>query len=90
MGDELAFDVETGVVFRNPNAHISSRHAYFPSAIPLGNGEILVSYNTGEAFESEDLRVHLSRSSDGGRTWSDAARLPVPDVGAGVSEGVKI
>ena len=90
MGGELAFDVDTGVVFRNPNAHISSRHAYFPSAIPLGNGEILVSYNTGEAFESEDLRVHLSRSSDGGRTWSDAARLPVPDVGAGVSEGVKM
>ncbi|GIT30141.1 MAG: hypothetical protein Ct9H300mP1_21870 [Planctomycetaceae bacterium] len=65
MSAELSIEMETGVVFRNPMAHVTSRHAYFPSAIPLGNGEVLVSYNVGEAFEAENLRVHLSRSLDG-------------------------
>jgi len=90
LPSELSVEVETGVVFRNPDAHIISRHAYFPSAIPLGDGEVLVSYNLGQAFESEDLRIHLSRSTDGGRTWSDEGRLGVPEIGVGVSEGVKM
>ena len=90
MSAELSIEMETGVVFRNPMAHVTSRHAYFPSAIPLGNAEVLVSYNVGEAFEAEDLRVHLSRSLDGGRTWADEGRLGVPEVPAGVSEGTKM
>ena len=90
MSAELSIEMETGVVFRNPMAHVTSRHAYFPSAIPLGNGEVLVSYNVGEAFEAENLRVHLSRSLDGGRTWVDEGRLGVPEVPPGVSEGTKM
>jgi len=90
MSVELSVEVETGVVYRNPDAHITSRHAYFPSAIPLGDGEVLVSYNRGEAFEAEDLRVFLSRSHDGGRTWSNEGRLGVPEIPAGVSEGAKL
>ncbi len=90
MGDELIVDVETGVVFRNPQAHLSSRHAYFPSAIPLGGDQILVSYGVGEAFEAVNNRVHLSRSLDGGRTWIEEGPLGVPAIPGGVSEGAKM
>ena len=86
---ELSVVVETGVVYRNPDAHITSRHAYFPSAIPLGDGEVLVSFNVGEAFEAENLRVQLSRSQDGGRSWSSEGRLGVSEAAAGVSESIK-
>ena len=90
MPGTLSIETQTGVVFRNPNPHIRSRHAYFPSIASLGGDELLASYTVGEAFEAIDLRIHLSRSLDGGRTWQEEGALDVPVLPEGISESVKM
>ena len=81
---------KSGVLFKNPNAHVTSVHAYFPSVVYLGEDEFVATVVLGEAFEATNLRSHLFRSTDGGQSWvcegevytessdrivSDAARL---------------
>lgn len=66
---------DTGVLFRNPKAHVNSIHAYFPSVVYLGNNEFLASVVLGEAFESTDLWTHLFRSIDGGQNWVNEGAL---------------
>jgi len=60
---------QTGLIYRNSAPHVRSVHAYFPSVVALGDDELLASFVLGEAFESVDLRAHLARSHDRGRTW---------------------
>ena len=59
----------TGLVYRNPKAHVRSEHAYFPSVAVLPKGELLASLVLGEAFEAANCRTHIARSSDNGETW---------------------
>lgn len=60
----------TGVIYRNPVPHLSSKHAYFPSIVLMDNGEMLASFVIGEAFEAVNLNTYVSRSKDMGETWS--------------------
>lgn len=62
--------LDTGIIYRNPKAHVKSIHAYFPSVIKLDNGELLAGFALGEAFESADLHGYLSRSCDNGESWT--------------------
>lgn len=64
-----------GIVYRNAKPHVKSVHSYFPSVVDLGDGELLCAMVLGEAFESVDCRVHLSRSYDYGNTWDMEGRL---------------
>ena len=66
---EMLRELETGVLFRNPVPHLKSVHAYFPSVVPLKNGNLLASGMVAEAFEAVGARVHLFRSTDQGITW---------------------
>jgi len=68
-------DLSSGVIYRNPKAHICSRHAYFPSSVQLPSGELVATFSLGEAFESEDCHLFLSRSSDLGQSWSEPAAV---------------
>jgi len=73
----------TGIVYSNPKPHVWSRHAYFPSLVDLGGGELICSFVRAQAFEAEDARLHLSRSRDGGQTWEHEGRMfserPAPE-----------
>lgn len=88
--------LDTDLIYRNPIPHVHSVHAYFPSLVNLGDGELLCSITLGEAFEAPNLHSHLCRSTDSGATWqhegglypgtadrltSDACRLTVLDDG---------
>jgi hypothetical protein len=66
--------VSRGVVFRNPRPHLRSIHAWHPSLVRLNDGALVAGFDLGEAIESLDYRTHLSRSTDGGESWTD----PVP------------
>jgi hypothetical protein len=59
----------TGLIYRNPKPHVHSVHAYFPSVVPLANGELLATLVLGEAFESPNCRTNVARSVDNGETW---------------------
>jgi sialidase-1 len=76
--------VESHVVFDNPKPMLRSRHGYFPGIVQLPSGELVALVVIGEAFEAVNLRTHVLRSSDDGRTWThqgpldDGAADPFP------------
>ena len=59
----------TGLIYRNPKTHVRSVHAYFPSVVPMANGELLATLVLGEAFESSNCHTNVARSTDNGETW---------------------
>ena len=59
----------TGLIYRNPIAHVRSVHAYFPSVVTLDNGEMLATLVLGEAFEAPNCHTYVARSTDNGETW---------------------
>ncbi len=63
--------IQSGLIYRNPKPHVTSRQAYFPSVILMNNGEMLASMAIGEAFEAVNLNTYICRSKDMGETWSD-------------------
>ncbi len=67
--------LETGIVYRNPKPHLAAVHAWHPSLVQLPNGELLATFDLAQAVESLDYHTCLSRSADGGRTWSPPQRL---------------
>lgn len=57
-------------VYTNPIPTLRSRHGFFPGMEKLANGDLIAMFPIGEAFESADQLVHLTRSPDQGKTWS--------------------
>jgi sialidase-1 len=68
-------DLSTGILYKNPKPHVKSIHAYFSSVAAMPNGELLAAYALGEAFEAANLRTHVARSTDNGRTWCDEGEI---------------
>lgn len=65
----------TGLVYRNPEPHLRAIHAWHPSLVLLDGGELVATFDLGQGAESLDYRTYLSRSTDGGQTWSLPVRL---------------
>jgi hypothetical protein len=65
----------TGLIYRNPSPHVSSKQAYFPSVVLMDNGEMLASFVIGEAFEAINLNTFIAHSKDMGETWSNPEPL---------------
>ena len=59
-----------GVVFRNPKPYLRSVHAFHPSLVRVSDTDLVCSYDVGDAVEGLDYATHLSRSTDGGETWT--------------------
>lgn len=86
----LIKETRTGIVYRNPDAHIYSRQAVHPSVVQLSNGEMLATMSIGEAFESADSKAYLARSVDGGETWRLERKLYEGSMNHPSSEGVRL
>ena len=65
----------TGLVYRNPKPYLKSIHAWHPTIVPLGGGEMLAGFDLAEAISAANYRSWAARSNDGGRTWSEPRRL---------------
>ncbi|HEY2249840.1 MAG TPA: sialidase family protein [Planctomycetaceae bacterium] len=63
-----------GIVYKNPKPFLAAVHAWHPSLVLLPDGELVATFDLGQAVESLDYHTCLSRSADGGQTWSP----PVP------------
>ena len=67
------------VVHANPLPLLVSRQAAFPGLVRLDNGELLALISIGQAFDAADMRAHVVRSTDNGRSWSAPTPLHTPD-----------
>ena len=67
--------VESGIVYRNPFPNLRAVHAWHPSIVSFGDGELAATFDLGQAPESYDYATYVSRSLDGGKTWEDVRRL---------------
>lgn len=65
----------SGLIYRNPSPHVSSKQAYFPSITLMDNGEMLASFAIAEAFEAVNMNTYITRSKDMGETWSEPEPL---------------
>lgn len=66
--------IEANVIYENPLPQLKSRHSMFPFLCQMKDKSLLAIHVIGEAFESVDSTSCVSRSYDGGKTWSE----PVP------------
>lgn len=62
--------LSSGLVYRNPAPNLRSRVAYHPSLTLINEKEFVTTFDIGEAIESLDYHTVLSRSIDGGSSWS--------------------
>lgn len=62
--------IEPVIVYDNPKPHVHSRHGYHPGIAQLPNGELIALFLFAEAFEAPNGTTYVSRSTDGGRTWT--------------------
>ena len=82
--------IDTGIVYRNPRPYLRAVHAWHPSVVAFDDGEIVASFDLGQAVESLDYRTHLSRSADGGRTWTPPERVLADPPGRPTSHTLRI
>jgi len=62
--------IDHHTIYDNPIPLNRSRHGYFPGLEKLPSGELIAMYPIGEAFESPNQQLFVSRSKDNGCTWS--------------------
>lgn len=67
--------IDTGIVYKNPAPHLRAVHALHPTLALLPGGELLAAFDLGQGPESFDYSTYTSRSTDGGKTWSEPARI---------------
>jgi len=76
--------LETDVIYRNPLPGHQAVAITHPFVHPLSETELICTYKHGQAQYAADNMVHISRSTDGGRTWQhegpfrDRKKDPVP------------
>lgn len=76
--------LDTVTIYANPAPLLVSRQAAFPGIVRLADGELVALFSIGQAFDAADTRAHLSRSQDGGKSWT--APLPLHDTTGGPLE----
>src|SRR5712692_4907802 len=82
--------VNSSIIYRNPKPYLSSVQARHPALAVFDDGEMLASFDLGEADEALNYRTYRSRSLDGGRSWSLGAPLSPNAPGRPTSYTVRI
>jgi len=75
MSDTTLRVERSGVVYRNPRPELRAVHTWHPSIALLPGGELVAAFDLGQGPESLDYRTWISRSSDGGGSWSEPRRM---------------
>jgi sialidase-1 len=84
--------IDEKIVYENPIPLLRSRQAKFPGLALLPSGELIGLFEMGEAFDSADSSIYITRSLDKGKSWQfqgdlyDQSLLP---TGLNVSEYLK-
>ncbi len=67
--------LDTGLIYRNPQPHVRTVHAIFPSVVCTDAGDMVATFALAEAFEAVNAHTHFSRSPDRGESWELAGEL---------------
>lgn len=67
--------LDSTILYENPLPQLCSRQSVFPFLCECMDGSILAVHTIGEAFESVDGISYVSRSVDGGRSWSEPSPM---------------
>ena len=67
--------LDTGIIYRNQKPHLQAIHAMHPTLALVDKEEILAAFDLGQGDQSMDYASYISRSSDGGLTWTDPERI---------------
>ena len=67
--------INTSIIYENPLPMLNSKQSMFPSICKLDNGDILAMHQIGEAFESVNATTYISKSVDGGLTFSSPVKM---------------
>jgi len=70
--------IDSGCVYRNPNPGYEYMFACHSHHVQLSPSEILCVYQRGQALYSVDSVMAMTRSVDGGKTWSDEGLIHDP------------
>ncbi|MSP13149.1 MAG: exo-alpha-sialidase [Chloroflexi bacterium] len=89
MANPIISIASTGLVYHNPKPYLRSQHAYHPSLVLLADGELICTFDLGQAVEALDYRTYLSRSSDGGQSWEFQGPLLPTHVGRPATSSVR-
>ena len=81
---------DSGIVYRNPHPELRAVHTWHPSVALIPDGSLVSAFDLGQGPESLDYRTWLSRSADGGRTWSDPMRMFADPPGRQCTHTVRI
>ena len=73
--------LEHSTVYRNPQPNRVSEYVSFPAILALPDDVLVCMCRHGSARESDDGRLRIHRSTDGGRTWSHIEFFPEPTEG---------
>jgi sialidase-1 len=76
-------------IYQNPDPLLVSRQATFPGIVQMPDGELVAIFSVGQAFDAADTRAHMSRSTDGGHSWSPPVRLNTHETNPEESETFK-
>ena len=79
---------EPGIVFKG-TAGTRTAIACFPSLAVLSDGTVLATFSVASRKNAADTRVFMSRSEDGGRTWSNPEE-PFPGPYKGIAEAAHV
>jgi sialidase-1 len=82
--------LSSGLIYRNPKPYLRSRQAFHPSLVGLDDSELVCSFDIGEGVESLDYRTHLSRSTDGGKTWTLEGPIFEDPIAAGATHSIRL
>ena len=67
--------LKTSIIYENPLPILKSIQSFFPSLCALEDGSVLACYQLGEAFEAVNCTSYLSKSEDGGATFSTPIQM---------------
>lgn len=67
--------IHSSIIYDNPLPQLRSRHSFFPSVCQCADGSLTAVYAVGQAFESVDSTSCVSRSFDGGKSWTEPKPL---------------
>jgi len=67
--------LESNLIYENPLPQLRSRQSTFPFVCECKDGSLVAVHVIGEAFESVDGNSYVSRSTDGGKTWSVPVKM---------------